>query len=84
MKNVVAKDSRSYKAKESFYRKLKKRYCLRVSKRKRSCNKVLILLIFQELESSKADKLNKELLTIADKKYTKKILQFLESPKLVV
>jgi len=82
LKNRVAKDSRSYQSKESFIVKLKKEYTFKeFPKEKEAVNKVIDSTYFQGTwKASKADKLNKELFTIADKKYTQKdFATYLES-----
>jgi len=82
LKNRVAKDSRSYQSKESFIAKLKKEYMFKeFPKEKDAVTKVIDSTYFQGTwKVSKADKLNKELFTIADKKYTQKdFANYLES-----
>ena len=82
LKNRVAKDSRSYQSKESFIVKLKKEYNFKdFPKEKDAFNKVIDTTYFQGTwKTSKAEKLNKELFTIADKKYTQQdFAKYLES-----
>ncbi len=82
LKNKVAKDSRSYQSKESFIAKLKKQYMFKeMPKEKEALNKTIDSTYFQGTwKAEKADKLNKELFSIADKKYTQKdFAKFLES-----
>jgi peptidyl-prolyl cis-trans isomerase SurA len=73
LKNKVAKDSRSYQSKESFIAKLKKEYSFKeMPKEKEALNKTIDSTYFQGTwkASEKAAKLNKEMFSIADKKYT--------------
>jgi peptidyl-prolyl cis-trans isomerase SurA len=82
LKTRVAKDSRSYQSKESFIVKLKKEYNFKdFPKEKEAFHKVLDSTYFQGTwKASKAEKLNKELFTIADKKYTQQdFARYLES-----
>ena len=82
LKNRVAKDSRSYQSKESFIVKLKKEYNFKdFPKEKEAFTKVLDSTYFQGTwKASKADKLTKELFTLADKKYTQQdFAKYLES-----
>ncbi|MHB8401062.1 MAG: foldase protein PrsA [Bacteroidia bacterium] len=82
LKNKVAKDSRSYQSKESFVVKLKKEYMFKeFPKEKEGLYKVIDTTYFQGTwKATKADKLTKELFTIADKKYTQTdFAKYLES-----
>ncbi len=82
LKNKVAKDSRSYQSKESFIAKLKKEYAFKeFPKEKEAMNKAIDSTYFLGTwKASKADKLNKELFSIAGKSYTQKdFANYLES-----
>src|ERR1700756_2807678 len=82
LKNKVAKDSRSYQSKESFIAKLKKEYNFKEQpKEKEALAKTLDSTYFQGTwKAEKAAKLNKEMFSIADKKYTQQdFAKFLES-----
>jgi peptidyl-prolyl cis-trans isomerase SurA len=82
LKNKVSKDSRSYQSKESFIVKLKKDYSFKeVPKSKEEIYKIIDTNYFQGTwKADKADKLTKDLFTIADKKYTQKdFAKYLES-----
>lgn len=83
LKNKVAKDSRSYQSKESFIAKLKKEYNFKeMPKEKDALAKTLDSTYFQGTwkAAEKAAKLNKEMFSIADKKYTQQdFAKFLES-----
>ncbi|MEO8760576.1 MAG: peptidylprolyl isomerase, partial [Bacteroidia bacterium] len=82
LKNRVAKDSRSYQSKESFIVKLKKEYSFKeFPKEKDAVTKTIDSTYFQGTwKASKADKLSKELFSIAGKKYTQKdFATYLES-----
>jgi peptidyl-prolyl cis-trans isomerase SurA len=82
LKNKVSRDSRSYLSKTSFIAKIKKDYNFKEnSKAKDDFNAVIDTNYFKGTwKASAAEKLNKEMFSIADKKYTQKdFAQYLES-----